>query len=243
MLKNKRRYRPYTYSKKFDKNSKFYCTKTLKDENGRIIFLQGKIYPQAAVSHRVNPILKYGKEPYGFSPASQVWKNFRVAKQQKAKFMTIGTKGMGKTLATNKEINKAIREKKTFTIIVPPTNTAGAPYMSEETRQALRYNTGKPQWSLVHFKSLEPMVRVLEYGANKYTVKEPGTNKILTQGRENWKKGMDKTKILECAIRHLASMIDGEEIDKESGQPHAGHVLCNMMFYQYNVDKENSNNK
>ena len=31
------------------------------------------------------------------------------------------------------------------------------------TEKALRYNEGKPQWSLIDFDSLEPMVRVLEY--------------------------------------------------------------------------------
>lgn len=35
--------------------------------------------------------------------------------------------------------------------------------------QALRYNEWKPQWALVDFGSLEPMVRGLEYGAQKYT--------------------------------------------------------------------------
>ena len=32
-----------------------------------------------------------------------------------------------------------------------------------------RYNDGKLKWSLVDYKALEPMVRVLDYGARKYT--------------------------------------------------------------------------
>jgi len=44
--------------------------------------------------------------------------------------------------------------------------------------KALRYNTGKLRWSLVHYRSLEPMVRVLEFGATKYSP-------------DNWKLGMD----------------------------------------------------
>jgi hypothetical protein len=90
--------------------------------------------------------------------------------------------------------------------------------------KALRYNEGKPQWSLVDFKSLEPFVRVLEFGALKYE-------------RENWKKEMELNKILDSAQRHLASMIDGEQIDQESGLEHAGHVICNMMFYIYHCNK------
>ena len=33
----------------------------------------------------------------------------------------------------------------------------------------LRYNTGKLKWSLVDYPSLEPLVKVLEFGAEKYS--------------------------------------------------------------------------
>ena len=36
------------------------------------------------------------------------------------------------------------------------------------SEKALRHNTGKLKWGLVDFKSLEPMVEVLEFGAKKY---------------------------------------------------------------------------
>lgn len=45
--------------------------------------------------------------------------------------------------------------------------------------QALRYNEWKPQWSLVDFGSLEPMVRGLEYWAKKYTYLFPFTIDFL----------------------------------------------------------------
>lgn len=89
-----------------------------------------------------------------------------------------------------------------------------------EESKGLRYNEGKVEWSLVHFKSLEPMVRVLEFGAKKYAP-------------ENWKKGLDKKKILESMQRHLAALMDGEDVDSESGISHMGHIQCNAMFYNY----------
>lgn len=95
----------------------------------------------------------------------------------------------------------------------------------KEKEKALRYNIGKPKWSLVHYKSLEPLVRVLEFGANKYA-------------RDNWKKGLDLQEILDSTQRHLAAMIDGEEFDKESTLPHSGHIMCNMMFFQYFKDRQ-----
>jgi hypothetical protein len=83
---------------------------------------------------------------------------------------------------------------------------------------ALRYNTGKPQWHLVDMKALEPMIRVLEYGAKKYSP-------------DNWRKGMPREMVLDCLMRHVVALLDGEENDPESGLPHMGHVMCNAMFY------------
>lgn len=97
-------------------------------------------------------------------------------------------------------------------------------YMKEE--KALRYNNGKPKWGLVEFKSLEPMVKVLEYGCTKYE-------------KDNWKKGLDTTEILESLSRHLFALMSGEEVDSESQLPHIGHIMCNAMFYQYHKNKEN----
>ncbi len=84
----------------------------------------------------------------------------------------------------------------------------------------MRFNEGKPQWSLVHFDSLLPMVRTLEFGAKKYAP-------------NNWMKPMDKKKILESMMRHLAAIMDGQEIDPETGISHMGNIQCNAMFYNY----------
>jgi hypothetical protein len=86
--------------------------------------------------------------------------------------------------------------------------------------KALRYNNGKVKWSLVHFKSLAPMIEVLEFGAKKYSA-------------DNWKKGLDKKEILESIQRHLAALMDGEDIDPESLISHMGHIQCNAMFFNY----------
>lgn len=90
--------------------------------------------------------------------------------------------------------------------------------------KALRYNDGKPKWNLVHFESLLPLVRVLEFGAKKYSP-------------NNWKKPMDTGEILNSMMRHLTALMDGEELDKESKLPHIGHLLCNAMFYSYHTNK------
>lgn len=90
--------------------------------------------------------------------------------------------------------------------------------MSEE--RSLRYNANKLRWSLVDFESIEEMVKVLEFGATKYT---PG----------NWKKGLNREEVLESLQRHLIQLFSGQEVDEESQSHHMGHILCNAMFYLY----------
>jgi uncharacterized protein YuzB (UPF0349 family) len=90
----------------------------------------------------------------------------------------------------------------------------------ERDKQALRYNQGKVQWSLVDYKSIEPMVRVLEYGCLKYS-------------KNNWKKGMPASQIIESMLRHTYKLLEGELVDPESGIEHVGHIQCNAMFLAY----------
>lgn len=87
-------------------------------------------------------------------------------------------------------------------------------------KKGKRFNKGKLRWSLVDFPSLEPMVKVLEFGAEKYD-------------DHNWKKGLSTTEICESLLRHLTAYLDGEDSDKESGISHIGHIQCNAMFLAY----------
>lgn len=90
--------------------------------------------------------------------------------------------------------------------------------------KALRYNKGKREWSLVDYKSLEPLVDVLKFGADKYA-------------RDNWKLDMPIQSIVDSMIRHVTAFSDGEVNDPESGLPHIGHIMCNAMFIQYHMNK------
>lgn len=101
--------------------------------------------------------------------------------------------------------------------------------MKEE--KALRYNSGKAKWSYVHFKSLLPMVKVLEKGAIKYAP-------------FNWMKPIPLKEIEESAMRHLTAIMDGELVDSETNELHIGHLMCNCLFwsYHYNKNKENDTN-
>lgn len=93
------------------------------------------------------------------------------------------------------------------------------------SERGLRYNKGKLKWSLVDFKSLTPLIQVLMFGAEKYAP-------------NNWKKGLDKTEILESLQRHLGELLNNKEYDDESKLHHIGHIMANAMFYSYFRNKE-----
>jgi hypothetical protein len=86
-----------------------------------------------------------------------------------------------------------------------------------DSERALRYNSGKPKYSIIGLDTLEQCARVLEFGAAKY-------------GRNNWRKGLPITEILDSMLRHIAALSSGELIDQESGLPHIGHIQANAMF-------------
>lgn len=71
-------------------------------------------------------------------------------------------------------------------------------------------------------RTLEKVVRVLEYGEQKH------------QNDENWKNYPAK-KDFDAAFRHMFK-IEDEEYDKETKQHHAVHAICRLMFA---IEKEN----
>lgn len=77
---------------------------------------------------------------------------------------------------------------------------------------------GKPMWDLLPFNSIEGIVDVLTFGANKY---EPN----------GWMKVPDaKRRYFSALMRHIKAYRDGKAIDEESGLPHLHHALCNLVF-------------
>lgn len=132
---------------------------------------------------------------------------------------------------TNKltDLNQRIESRhvsaEPFKVPVPPGSSISVPNFNStsdciEPQKALRYNEGKLHWSMIDFKSLEGMVRVLEMGTKKYS-------------KDNWKLGMPVTEVCESLMRHLLAFMSGETTDQESGCSHMSHVMVNAMFVEY----------
>jgi hypothetical protein len=98
--------------------------------------------------------------------------------------------------------------------------------ISDNKEEFIRYDKDKIDWTLIDFNSLEECVKVLAFGEKKYS-------------RDNWKNlpSQDRiTRVLPSMLRHIVALTNGEEIDSESSLSHAGHIMCNAMFYQYHMN-------
>lgn len=104
--------------------------------------------------------------------------------------------------------------------------------VQEKLKQAVKFDDGKVEWSLVPFEALEGMAQVLEFGAKKYAA-------------WNWTEGggFKWTRILGSCLRHLFAFMRGEDNDPESGLSHISHAQCNLLFLAYYIRNKDKFNK
>lgn len=80
-----------------------------------------------------------------------------------------------------------------------------------------KYDSGKAPLSLIDRHALEDIAQVLAFGAKKYDA-------------HNWRKGIQYSRLLDAALRHLYAFADGEDTDPESGLSHVAHAGCCIVF-------------
>jgi hypothetical protein len=82
----------------------------------------------------------------------------------------------------------------------------------------LKHDQGKLDYTLVPWDGLEEVIKVLEFGANKYS-------------RDNWRKVENaEARYMAAAFRHMVAHNFGEVNDPESGLPHLAHAGCCILF-------------
>jgi hypothetical protein len=78
---------------------------------------------------------------------------------------------------------------------------------------------------VLDLRAFESMAFALMHGAKKYN-------------RNNWMKPCsNKLSSLDSLLRHVKYLKINEEIDKDSQLHHVGHMLCNVMFLIYHLQK------
>lgn len=94
------------------------------------------------------------------------------------------------------------------------------------SESGVKYDTGKPRFSLLPWSAVRAVVDVLEYGARKYSV-------------DNWKRVPDaRQRYVDAALRHMTALADGERRDGESGLHHAAHAATCLLFIVWFDEKE-----
>lgn len=90
----------------------------------------------------------------------------------------------------------------------------------------VKFDQDKPQWTLVPFKALDEVVKVLTIGARKYAP-------------DNWKKVPNaRQRYIDAAFRHMSAYASGEKLDAETGKSHLAHAMCCLLFLlAFDLDK------
>jgi hypothetical protein len=97
----------------------------------------------------------------------------------------------------------------------------GAGHEAEErgvTAPGAKLDAGKDDWSLLPVGPTRAVVRVLMYGAQKYSP-------------DGWLAVPDaRRRYYSAAVRHLSAWWEGERADSESGLHHLAHAAACVLF-------------
>jgi Domain of unknown function (DUF5664) len=81
----------------------------------------------------------------------------------------------------------------------------------------IKHDKGKEPLHLLSRTWLLGVARVLGFGATKYAA-------------HNWRGGIERSRLVAAAFRHLLAYNEGEDVDPETGLPHLDHASCCLMF-------------
>lgn len=81
----------------------------------------------------------------------------------------------------------------------------------------MKYDSDKPDMSLLSSVAMEELAKVLTFGKQKYAA-------------HNWRKGISTSRLVGAALRHTFAFLKGETYDPETGLHHMAHAMCCCMF-------------
>ena len=94
--------------------------------------------------------------------------------------------------------------------------------------KGLKYDEGKLRWDLLPIDCVEDVVKILTFGAEKYT-------------DNSWQEVENgKDRYFAALMRHLSASRQGELKDEESNLSHLAHAMCNVVILLWlEKNKEN----
>ena len=92
-------------------------------------------------------------------------------------------------------------------------------------KEGIKYDQGKPMLSLLTKESLEAEARVFEFGMRKYS-------------KDNYKLGMNWSRVIDSALRHIIAFNNKEDFDRESSMNHLWHAKACLAMLIYYYEKK-----
>lgn len=89
-------------------------------------------------------------------------------------------------------------------------------------QEGIKHDQQKPDLTDIPMDAMFEMGKAFTYGQKKY-------------GKNNYRNGMEASRQLAAAIRHIYQHLDGETFDKESGAMHLGHALASIAMAVYTI--------
>ena len=97
---------------------------------------------------------------------------------------------------------------------------------------AVKHDQGKVDWAILPIGASEEIIKVFQFGAEKYA-----------RGNFLEGDGLQYTRVLNSLLRHTYAFMRGEDTDPESGLPHLAHAGANIyMLLSYELNKAGRTN-
>lgn len=80
-----------------------------------------------------------------------------------------------------------------------------------------KHDQNKAPLDLLPYEGLEAIAQVLGFGAKKYA-------------RGQWMGGIEYSRLIAAAQRHIGQFNSGQDMDEESGLSHLAHAGCCILF-------------
>jgi hypothetical protein len=95
--------------------------------------------------------------------------------------------------------------------------------IAADTLKAQTYDEGKPPLAQLPWAAVTELSKVQAYGHKKYG------------DFNNYRKGMEVSRNLSCALRHISEYMEGSNADAESGLNPLAHAMCRIAFVLQNI--------
>jgi len=89
--------------------------------------------------------------------------------------------------------------------------------------RAKTYDDGKEPLAQLPWAAIDELARVQAYGQHKYG------------DFNNYRKGIEVSRNLSCALRHIRDYMNGCDTDHESGLNPLAHAMCRLAFVMQNL--------